>query len=247
MSNIPSELNESVPSESPQPASNEQVSQINDSKIENESTDDTSTARPNRPPGQTAIGAKLVKKLETLGIAFDPPTRMFSAHATFCLAATTKDTPPSNGKTGSTADGAIVAPKSSTDLESNGNVKKTPRPFRSKHGSLEFFVLSLEDLLKTLTESDPQKNLMVLATVLAELQEQTRSTQAKITELEKRSNVSMRERDQALLDNDRVTNSKAKLESLCRELHRSNQQIRVGHATPFSPVPLFIPLPSFAG
>ena len=83
MSNIPSELNESVPSESTQPASNEQVSQINISAIEDESTDDASAARPNRPTGQTAIGAKLVKKLETLG------TRSIESHAR------SRHTPPS--------------------------------------------------------------------------------------------------------------------------------------------------------
>jgi len=36
----------------------------------------------------------------------------------------------------------------------------------------------------------------------------------------------MRERDQVLLENGRIVAAKAKLESLCRELHRHNQQIR---------------------
>jgi hypothetical protein len=37
----------------------------------------------------------------------------------------------------------------------------------------------------------------------------------------------MRERDQILLENSRITAAKTKLESLCRELHKHNQQIRV--------------------
>ncbi len=68
---------------------------------------------------------------------------------------------------------------------------------------------------------------MTLATKIAELQEQNRLIQAKTTEIEKRSTLFMRERDQALLENGRITAAKAKLESLCRELHRHNQQIRV--------------------
>jgi hypothetical protein len=39
----------------------------------------------------------------------------------------------------------------------------------------------------------------------------------------------MRERDQVLLENGRIVAAKAKLESLCRELHRHNQQIRVSY------------------
>lgn len=39
----------------------------------------------------------------------------------------------------------------------------------------------------------------------------------------------MRERDQALLENGRIAAAKAKLESLCRELHRHSQQIRVSN------------------
>ena len=39
----------------------------------------------------------------------------------------------------------------------------------------------------------------------------------------------MRERDQVLLENGRIVAAKTKLESLCRELHRHNQQIRVSH------------------
>ncbi len=81
--------------------------------------------------------------------------------------------------------------------------------------------------MKNLTDPDPQKNLLTLATKLAELQEQNRLTQSKTTELEKRSIVLMRERDQVLLENGRISAAKVKLESLCRELHRHNQQIRV--------------------
>ncbi len=85
----------------------------------------------------------------------------------------------------------------------------------------------LENLVKNLTDPDPQKNLLVLATKLAELQEQNRLTQSKTNEIEKRSAVLMRERDQVLLENSRITAAKTKLESLCRELHKHNQQIRV--------------------
>jgi hypothetical protein len=48
-----------------------------------------------------------------------------------------------------------------------------------------------------------------------------------MSDSEKRSIMIMRERDQALLENGRIVAAKAKLESLCRELHRHNQQIRV--------------------
>ena len=68
---------------------------------------------------------------------------------------------------------------------------------------------------------------MSLATKIAELQEQNRLAQSKIAELDKRAAVNMRERDQVLLENGRIVASKTKLESLCRELHRHNQQIRV--------------------
>ena len=81
--------------------------------------------------------------------------------------------------------------------------------------------------MKGLNDPDPQKNLQTLATKIAELQEQNRVIQVKTNELEKRSTSFMRERDQALLENGRITATKSKLESLCRELHRHNQQIRV--------------------
>jgi predicted RNase H-like nuclease (RuvC/YqgF family) len=83
--------------------------------------------------------------------------------------------------------------------------------------------------MKSLSDPDQEKNLLTLATKIAELQEQNRSTQVKTNELEKRSTVFLRERDQALLENGRIVASKSKLESLCRELHRHNQQIRVLH------------------
>ena len=81
--------------------------------------------------------------------------------------------------------------------------------------------------MKNLNDSDPQKNLLVLATKIIELQEQSRMTQTKVSDLEKRSTTIMRERDQVLLENGRIVAAKTKLESLCRELNRHNQQIRV--------------------
>lgn len=89
------------------------------------------------------------------------------------------------------------------------------------------FILILENIVKGLTDSDQQKNLLTLATKIAELQEQQRLTQARANESEKRLTALMRERDQALLENGRIVAAKAKLESLCRELHRHSQQIRV--------------------
>lgn len=81
--------------------------------------------------------------------------------------------------------------------------------------------------MKSLNDPDQQKNLLTLATKIAELQEQNRLIQVKTNEIEKRSTGYIRERDQALLENGRIVAAKAKLESLCRELHRHNQQIRV--------------------
>jgi hypothetical protein len=86
-----------------------------------------------------------------------------------------------------------------------------------------------ENIVKNLTDPDPQKNFLILATKIAELQEQHRLTQTKTNELEKRTTILMRERDQVLLENGRIVAAKAKLESLCRELHRHNQQIRVSY------------------
>ena len=91
------------------------------------------------------------------------------------------------------------------------------------------FIHILENIVKNLSDPDSQKNLLALATKIAELQEQNRLTQAKTIEVEKRSTVLMRERDQVLLENGRIIAAKAKLESLCRELHRHNQQIRVNY------------------
>ena len=92
-----------------------------------------------------------------------------------------------------------------------------------------YFNILLDDLIKNLTDTDVQKNLLSLATTLAELQEQNRSIQPKINEIDKRGIGVMRERDQILLENSRISASKTKLESLCRELHRHNQQMRVMH------------------
>jgi hypothetical protein len=90
-------------------------------------------------------------------------------------------------------------------------------------------VYILENIVKNVTDPDPQKNLLTLATKIAELQEQNRLAQVKNNELEKRTAVLMREREQVLLENGRIVAAKAKLESLCRELHRHNQQIRVSY------------------
>lgn len=62
---------ENLTFESTQISSDEQLSQIIDS-INLEATSDESQSKSSttRPTGQTAIGAKLVKKLETLGRSF---------------------------------------------------------------------------------------------------------------------------------------------------------------------------------
>lgn len=104
------------------------------------------------------------------------------------------------------------------------SIKLLVCPEKSSSETINFV---LENLMKSLTNPDPQKNLLTLATKLVELQEQSRSNHSKINEIEKRSTGLMRERDQVLLENSRVTAAKTKLESLCRELHRHNQQIRV--------------------
>ena len=62
-STIEPETNENVPLESNETSSDQQLTQINDSN-----TDESSSTTTTRTSGQTAIGAKLVKKLETLGI-----------------------------------------------------------------------------------------------------------------------------------------------------------------------------------
>ncbi|CAF3544045.1 unnamed protein product [Rotaria sordida] len=184
-------------------SSDEQLSQIIDSinlstACEDTNTDESQTKSSSttttRTSGQTAIGAKLVKKLET-------------------LAATSKETKPNNGKTSTTTAAAATNAASSTttnnESESRRNITKAAK-----------------NIVKSLTDSDPQKNLLTLATKIAEFQEQQRLTQAKANESEKRLTILMRERDQALLENGRIVAAKAKLESLCRELHRHSQQIR---------------------
>ena len=81
--------------------------------------------------------------------------------------------------------------------------------------------------MKGLTDSDTEKNLLTLATKVAELQEQQRTLLTKSNELEKRTTTYTRERDHISLENSRIIAAKTKLESLCRELHKHNQQIRV--------------------
>jgi hypothetical protein len=81
--------------------------------------------------------------------------------------------------------------------------------------------------LKNLTDADPQKNLLTLATRIAELQEQNRLAQLKTSDVEKRTLLLQREKEQALLEMSRMSAAKTKMESLCRELHKHNQQIRV--------------------
>ncbi|CAF1191047.1 unnamed protein product [Adineta ricciae] len=151
-----------------------------ENQVTAQETDETPSTT-TRTAGQTAIGAKLVKKLET-------------------LAANSKENKQTNGKSSSNA---------TNESEARRNINKTAK-----------------NLLKTLTDEDPQKNLSALATKLAELQEQNRSIQSKIHDFEKKSVVLMRERDQVLMENGRISASKSKLESLCRELHQHNQQIR---------------------
>jgi hypothetical protein len=68
-SNIDSEINENISFDSNQISSDEQFSQIIDSiNLSATNTDESPLTTSTRTPGQTAIGAKLVKKLETFGI-----------------------------------------------------------------------------------------------------------------------------------------------------------------------------------
>ncbi|UJR38308.1 hypothetical protein I4U23_030978 [Adineta vaga] len=183
-------------------SSDEQLSQIIDSinlsttcedstndESQNKSsstTTTTTTTTTTRTPGQTAIGAKLVKKLET-------------------LAATSKQTDDKPSST-STNDTSLAA---TNDSESRRNVTKLAK-----------------NIMKSLTDSDTDKNLLTLATKIAELQEQQRTLQTKSNDLEKRTTTYARERDHISLENSRIIAAKTKLESLCRELHRHNQQIQ---------------------
>jgi hypothetical protein len=64
-STIESEINENISLESNETSTDQQT---NDSNNENTNTDESSSTTTTRTPGQTAIGAKLVKKLETLGL-----------------------------------------------------------------------------------------------------------------------------------------------------------------------------------
>ncbi|CAF2666997.1 unnamed protein product [Rotaria sp. Silwood2] len=184
-------------------SSDEQLSQIIDSinlstACEDTNTDESQTkssTTTTRTSGQTAIGAKLVKKLET-------------------FAATSKEPKPTNSKTSTTTAAAAAA--------SNATSSTTNNESESRRNITK----AAKNIVKSLTDPDPQKNLLTLATKIAELQEQQRLTQAKANESEKRLTILMRERDQALLENGRIVAAKAKLESLCRELHRHSQQIR---------------------
>lgn len=193
---------EPISFESNQISSDEQLSQIIDSinlttttaettsttttSATNEEESQTKEATP-RTAAQTEIGAKLVKKLETL--------------------ANSKENKQTNGKNGSAT--ATATASNNNESESRRNINKVAK-----------------NIVKNLTDPDPQKNLLSLATKIAELQEQNRAFQSKISEVEKRSALISRERDQALLETGRITAAKTKLESLCRELHRHNQQIR---------------------
>ncbi|CAF1524069.1 unnamed protein product [Adineta ricciae] len=176
--------------------SDEQLSQIIDSinlstACEDSTNDDSqvqlSTAA-TRTSGQTAIGAKLVKKLET-------------------LAATSKEN--SDKSSSPTATGNDASSLIMNDPESRRNITKLAK-----------------SIMKGLTDSDTEKNLLTLATKVAELQEQQRTLLTKSNELEKRTTTYTRERDHISLENSRIIAAKTKLESLCRELHKHNQQIR---------------------
>ncbi|CAF3797871.1 unnamed protein product, partial [Rotaria magnacalcarata] len=191
---------ENLAFDSNQISSDDLLAQIIDSINLSTSCEDTTTdesqlkssTTTTRTSGQTAIGAKLVKKLET-------------------LAATSKENKPTNGKT------SIIATAASSTTASTTNNESDSRRIITK---------AAKNIVKGLTDPDPQKNLLTLATKIAELQEQQRLTQTKANESEKRFTILVRERDQALLENGRIVAAKAKLESLCRELHRHSQQIR---------------------
>ncbi|CAF4027219.1 unnamed protein product [Rotaria sp. Silwood2] len=195
-SNIDSELNESASFDSNQISTDEKHTEVMDSSnlsIANEdiNIDESSSTTSNRTHGQTAIGAKLIQKLEK-------------------FAADSKENKQSNDKSSS------IINKDDSVL-SNTNNESEP------HRNIDEVA---NNLLEMLTDQDPQKNLLALATKLVELQEQNRLTHVKINELEKRSTFLIRERDQILIENSRASAAKSKLESLCRELHRHNQQIR---------------------
>ncbi|CAF3416033.1 unnamed protein product [Rotaria socialis] len=195
-SNIESEINENASLNSNQMSAVEQLSQIIDSNNllttnEDKSLDKSLSTTAARTPGQTAIGAKLIEKLEK-------------------LAADSKENKKVNDKISS-----VTNDDDSSSSNKNNDSGKHP----SRHEVAQ-------NLMKTLSDADPQKNVLLLATKLAELQEQNRLTLAKINESDKRSIGLSRERDQILLENSRTSAAKTKLESLCRELHKHNQQIR---------------------
>lgn len=225
-SNTESEINETenIAFDSNQISSDEQFTQIIDSINENTNTEEspTTTTAAARTPGQTAIGAKLVKKLEKFGILSEE-IFFFNPKIFYFLAANSKE---NNNKTPLTTTTTDNVGESDPRRNINKTASMLEISFKIYFLKILIFFF-LENLMKNLTDPDPQKNLLSLATKLAELQEQNRLTQSKITEIEKRSTVLIRERDQVLLENSRITAAKMKLESLCRELHKHNQQIRV--------------------
>ncbi|CAF3515101.1 unnamed protein product [Rotaria sp. Silwood1] len=198
-SNIKSELNETASLDSNHMSPDEKATQIIDftnlsTTNEDTNIDESASTTTNRTHGKTAIGAKLIEKLEK-------------------FAADSKENKQTNDKISSITD---------KDDRASSNTNNESEPHRNINEVAN-------DLMAMLTDQDPQKNLLTLATKLVELQEQNRLTQTKINDLEKRSTLLIRERDQILLENSRTFAAKSKLESLCRELHRHNQQIRVSN------------------
>ncbi|CAF1219461.1 unnamed protein product, partial [Didymodactylos carnosus] len=197
--------------ESDEISSDEQLSQI--LATINQTSDDRTTT-PTSETSDTVDNAVTVeqKPEKTRNIQTPIGAKLAKKLETFANKKSAEDNKQNqaNGKTTTTpAASSTTATTNSSESESKRRTEKAAK-----------------NIMKNLSDSDPQKNLMSLCIKLAEIQEQHRVTCAKVNELEKRSNVIMRERDQALLENGRVTAAKAKLESLCRELHRHNQQIR---------------------
>lgn len=216
--------------ESTQISSDEQLSQIIDSinlavTSEEANTDESqSKSSTTRPTGQTAIGAKLVKKLETLGrSSFDSFLSLFIRFQRLIPKKINQQ--PNNLHLHQ----ARIQHREQTIMNQThvGLLRKLLVGLKDLNETIDQCDVLVENIMKNLNDPDQQKNLLTLATKIAELQEQNRLIQAKTNEIEKRSTIYMRERDQALLENGRSVAAKAKLESLCRELHRHNQQIRV--------------------
>jgi hypothetical protein len=131
---------ETLSFDSNQISSDEQLSQIIDSinlatACEDSNTDESqskSTTTTTRIAGQTAIGAKLVKKLETLGIF--STNYQFSLINYFSLAATSKDNKPANGKT------PTPPPPTTTNNESESrrNVTKATSTLNSSFRKISY-------------------------------------------------------------------------------------------------------------